>query len=206
MKKIIILNSHFYSGSSALYESLCDIGSIQGYKRYRTENNYLTNIDLLSITKQLHKKKNKSAVYIDEILKNHQLSTKLDYSKFFLINIIRRPQDVLNFMVIKENINEIFAARYYEYRLRRICEVAKIAPNSILLTFDDLYKEKGMSLIEDIFDLKEKINFKKELLSPITFNKEKDCISLNVMKEADDCYERYNYFLSQQKNIFSTGF
>jgi hypothetical protein len=201
MKKIAIINSHVYSGSSQLYEAMCNHSFIQGYKRYRKENEYLNDMDLVNLGKLVHKKRNKSAIYLDEILKNQLLSTKLDFSKYLFIHIIRRPKETVNLMV-RDKIDYNFAARHYAFRVRRICEVARKTPNCVLLTFDDLKSEKGLELVSDLLGIKEPINFKKETLSPI--ENHNNLISLDLEKTLDDCYERYFYFIKQQKNIITS--
>lgn len=201
MKKIVFINSHFYSGGDVLYQTLCANSWIQGYKKTKGENYYLSNLDLLNLTKNKHKKANKLAIYLDEILQNQILNPRLDFSKCLVIGMIRRPRETLNLMVQESKIKPIFAIRYYAYRLKRICQIAKNSPNCLLLTYDNLKEEKGFDLIESILRLKEKSKFKKELLGPLNKRFSKDLLPFEMIKDMEDCYEKYYHIMTQQKNV-----
>jgi len=201
MKKITLINSHCYSGSSVLYDAMCECSNIQGYKSKDLDNNYFSNISLLNLTKKDHKKRNRSALYLDEILYNYSLSTKLDFSNCFFIIVIKRPEGVLRRMILNNKLKPTFAVRHYTYRLRRLCEMTKCCSNYVLLTFEDLKNNIGTEYISNYLKLKETITLEKESLDFL--DKELDVKSLKYehIKEAESSYERYFYFLKQQKNL-----
>jgi hypothetical protein len=198
MKKIVIINSHRYSGSTLLYQAMCNHSLIQGYDEKRT---YFTAFDLLEFNRFSHKIKAKSAIYLREVLSNQYLSTKMDYSKVFFIHIIRRPIDTLNFLINEEKMSPSFALRHYCFRLRRICEIAKRTSNSVLFTYEDLKKPETLSFLESILGLKTKIDFLHSSLRTIEKEWKNNLISFEGIKSAEDCYERHFYYLSQLKNV-----
>ena len=73
MKKVVFICSHLYSGSNALYEAMNNHSRIQGYSGL---NRYLSCLQLLTLCEFNHKTKNRSAIYMDEIIYNHQISSK----------------------------------------------------------------------------------------------------------------------------------
>ena len=198
MKKIVIINSHMYSGSTLLYESMCNHSLIQGYNEKRT---YFTTFDLLELNRFSHKIKGKSAIYLREVLSNQYLSTKMDYSKVLFIHIIRRPIDTLNFLISEVKMSPSYALRHYCFRLRRICEIAKRTSNSIFLNYEDLKKPKTLSFLESILGLKTKIDFLPSSLRKIEKEWKSNFVPFEGIKSAEDCYERHFYYLSQLKDI-----
>lgn len=192
MKKILFLNSHPYSGSMELYDTLSKNSYIQGYRNYR-QKIYSNHYDFFQILTQKHKRDDKHAIYLDEIYFNYALSTRMDLSSCYFIHIIRSP-DYLNF--ITEKINFEFFIKRYLYRLRRICEIAKRTPKSIFFTFEDLKKEESMDMIKDFLSLKDKPDLPN--LDNVTPGITKDCIPYGVMKKTEASYEKYLAYLKQQ--------
>jgi hypothetical protein len=189
VRKILFINSHFYSGGIELYSSLSENSYIQGCRTYK-QRVYSNNHDLFQLLNHHHKRNDNKAIYLDEIYFNYALSPKMDLSKCYFIHLIRSPE-CLNYF--KEKINPTFILRKYLYRLRRICEVAKKTPNAIFLTYNDLKKQESMDLIKDFLSLEDTpiLNIKEN-------NFQKDLFSYNLMKEAEDGYERYFAFMKQQ--------
>lgn len=197
MKKILFVCSHLNSGSSALCDALNHHSRIQGYK-LAARSPYAGPSNLLTLTEQHHKLSNRSAIYMDEILYNHHLSTKVAYKECSFVYVVREPTVVLNLLVGNEKMKPSFAVRYYTYRLRRLCEMAKRTPGAILLTWDDLVENRGISLIQDYLSLKQPISFDPLSLSPFKRSYSNDLLGLQVRSEVDDTYQRYLYYLKNQ--------
>jgi len=194
MKKIVLICSHEYSGSTALYESLNDHIRIQGF---RNKNRYESPLNFYYLTKNHHKLGNKSAIFLDEVVRNHQISTKSAYDYCKLIFVLREPEAVMGYMIGNEKRNPSFACRYYSFRLRRLYEMSKKSSGSLLLTYDDLASSRGIGLLEKYLGLKTSINFDPNLLIPFqrTFNL--DAITPKEMNVLRDSYERYLYLMTQ---------
>lgn len=193
MKKVVLICSHLHSGSRYLYESLNNHSQIQGYN-YPV---YSSALDLIRLTDQRHKLNNRSSVYMDELLFNYNLSTDVAYKECKFIYVIREPISVLNKLALINKMKPIFGLRYYSYRLRRLFEMSKRTPGSILLTWDDLISNRGIDLIEKYIGVKESIKFKIDN----DFNISDNLINLNLIKEAEDCYQKYLYYFKNRNLI-----
>lgn len=201
MKKILFVCSHYYSGSASLCESLNVHPKIQQYQ-LSNHHPYSNPTDLLFLTEQNHKLNNRSAIYMEELNRNIDLTTKIAYEKCNFIYVIREPKPVLNFLIGNDKMKPSFAARYYLFRLRRLCEMAKRTPNAILLTWQDLVTARCNPLIENYLSLKQPIEpynldrFKKNFST--------DLVNFDLLSQAESAYEKYLYFLKQQNLQYFT--
>jgi len=197
MKKVVFICSHLYSGSDALYESMNLHQKIQGFKSYKG-NIYESPLHLLRLCENIHKINNRSAVYLDNLVYNYQISTKsvYDYCKF--IYVLTKPEHVINSLISIEKKKVSHAINYYNFRLRRICEMAKRTPGAIFLTFEDMAQGKGMNLISDYLELREPVEFNPLYLAPFQKTFSTDLLGSVLRSQVEDTYERYLYFLKNQ--------
>lgn len=194
MKKVCFLTSHLLSGASYLYESLDQNPRVQGF---RSDRPYTSMLDVLDLTNRKHKLKNAAAIYMDELIYNHWLQTKDAYKHCQFVYMVRPPEGTLNELVSRRLYTPSCAARYYTYRLRRMCEMAKRTPGAVLLTWDDLATGRGLPLVEEYLGLK----------TPLTVPTMKKgtnttLVPLKFIKEAEESYERHLSFLYSQKLRF----
>jgi hypothetical protein len=91
MKKIVFICSHLCSGSSALYDAMNENPRIHGFKQ-NSLNAYESPFNLVTLTNKTHKMNNASAIYMDELLKNYQFTSKESYSYCNFIYIVRSPE------------------------------------------------------------------------------------------------------------------
>ena len=197
MKKILFVCSHLHSGSSVLFDSLNCHPRIQGYKLAQI-GSYSSPFNLLALNEQRHKLDNRSAIYMDELLFNHNLSTKAAYKECKFIYILREPKEVLNLLVYKNNMKPSFAVRYYTYRIRRLCEMSKRTPGAVLLTWNDLLENKGLSLIEDYLNLKQPISFNCFDFNKLEKKFSNDLVDFKTRSRTEDSYQKYLFFLKNQ--------
>lgn len=197
MKKVLFICSHLFSGSSVLYDQLNLHTRIQGFKN-NNFNRYEVVQNIFSLTTQNHKLDSKAAVFMDELLLNHQFTcaTLYDYCKF--IYVIRNPVQTINLIIGKNKIKSEYAIRYYNFRMRRICEMAKTTKGAVLLTFDDLLLGKGLNVIEDYLKIPTKITFNPLLLNDLQKGSTVDLLEPSLRLEVEDRFERYLYFLKNQ--------
>lgn len=200
MKKILFVCSHFYSGSSALYEAMNHHPKIQGFRSINL-NSYPDAASLMALSNYPHKLSNRSAIYMDELLHNRSFYAKEAYSKCSFIYVVREPEIPISFLIANEKKKPIFAVRYYTFRLRRLCEMAKRTPGAVLLTWQNLIDGKGMDLIKNYLNLKDSINFDSKLLGIYNRTFSSNLIDIKLLQEVQDAYERYLYFLKNQKLV-----
>lgn len=198
MKKIILINTHLYSGSEVLYSSMSDHPLIQSCRKLGGLRLYQSNLDLVRLSEVRHKSNKKKSFYLDEVAYNQSLSTKLDYSKCFVINFLRRPKETLESLVFFNKLNPLFALRYYQYRLNRIYQISKIAKNSIFLKFESL-DEKILSDLSSKLGL-DRILLKKEMFELFNRDFRKEMLTREILAEAEGSYEKYHYLLTKTHN------
>jgi len=183
------------SGSSGLYWSLTNNLHIQGCK-HLGERLYTSNSDLYNTSRIKHKSKSKKSFYVDEVLFNHLLSTKIDYTKLILINFIRRPKETLESIIHFKRIDAVFALRYYQYRLNRIYQISKIAQKSIFLKFESLAEDTTKEL-EEFLEIK--IQMSQKQLDYFKTGFKAETVPKEYLSEAESCYEKYHYLLTKKR-------
>lgn len=138
-----------------------------------------------------HKCRDASAVYGDHLLFNASISSRDIYSSCRLILVIRPARHSLN-QIIRGGYSPSGAGAYYRFRLRRMCEVARRSPGALLLTWDDLAKERSMRIIEEY------VGLSSPLTPPEPPNEQESEICPEaVVEECQKAYDRYYYYLSQ---------
>lgn len=192
MKKVCFVVSHLGSGSSELVGVLnrnprCEIHS--------TKVQYSSPESLNWMFARGHKTRNSSAVYGDHLLFNASLSCRKLYEFCKFIYVIRPARPSMK-AIISCGYGEDEASRYYRFRLRRICEMAKRTPGAVLATWDDLARGDILKSVESYLGLTTSLEmtvFPDESL---------DGPRESVVEQCQDAYERYHYFL---KNLALEG-
>ena len=195
MKKAVFICSHLCSGSTPLYDAMEQNPRIQGYK---SDNVYESNYNLVSLFHKKHKMNNSSSYYMDEILFNYQISSKSFYKNSKFIYLVRNPEQCVSQIVYYMKYKPQNAVRYYAYRMRRLCEMARETKDAVFLTFDELYEGKGTDLINDYLDLRFPIDFNPLTLDVYRKKVTVDLLGSTLRSQICDSYERYLYFLRNQ--------
>lgn len=188
MKKAVLIVSHEGSGSSAL----CEILNRNPRVQFTHPNLVYNHPEVVeSLTNHPHKLSNSAAVWLDEILHNFYFTNKAIYQFCRFIYFIREPKPTLN-MIVDMKANAPGMTRYYCYRLRRICEMARSTPGSMFLTWDDVYTGRAFPMIEKFLGLKEPL-----VLDQSTFPipKPSPFVTTNMVEACQNAYERYFYYL-----------
>lgn len=194
MKKVAFIVSHFGSGSFYLVDVLnenprCTI--------FGSKNRYEHPDDLQNLFKY-HKLKNHSgAIYGDQLLYNHSFSCKSLYDCCKFIYVIRPARQSLN-EIYKTNktYSKDGMVRYYRFRLRRICEMAKRTKNAVLLTYDELISGECFGTIQEYLKLIDPLHHLESCGETDRPSAENN-FSEQIISEAQDCYEKYFYYLSK---------
>jgi hypothetical protein len=192
MKKVCFVVSHLGSGSGDLVEILngnprCEIQSSQA--RYSSPE------DLEWLFSAPHKCRDSSAIYGDHLLFNSSFSCRSMYGFCRFIYVIRPARASLNEIstLAEAGLKGRFAARYYSFRLRRICEMARNTPDSLFLTWDDLASGKGFPAVEQHLGLKTQLRAEHHHFRACL----KDDFDERSISECQDAYERYYYYLDR---------
>jgi hypothetical protein len=191
MKKVCFVVSHLGSGSSELVESLnrnprCEIHS--------TRVQYSSPDSLNWMFSRGHKMRNSSAVYGDHLLFNASLSCRKLYEFCKFIYVIRPARQSLE-GIMSSGYGEEEASRYYRFRLRRICEMAKRTPSAVIATWDDLARGEVLKSIESYVGL-------SSPLEGLNLSEGTPCaMKESAVEQCQDAYERYHYFLKSLKEV-----
>lgn len=192
MKKVCFVVSHVGSGSSDL------VNIMNGNPRCMINSSpvkYSGPEDLRWLFSVPHKCRDNSAIYGDHLLFNSSLSCKNLYDKCKFIYVIRPARASLNEISTTKAVTGLegrFAARYYSFRLRRICEMARKTGEALLLTWDDLVSGRAFQSVEEYLGLKEQLRSGLDHFASRT----NDNFDESLVSECEDAYERYYYYLN----------
>ncbi len=184
MKTCLFILSHLGADSSVLFKSLDKNPMIQGYN---TEIIYDHPEALENLTSQGHKLDNSSAIYMEELLYNHFISSKHIYKLAKFIVLIRQPKESLNEIVYSYDYTPYDAFKYYCYRLRRIAEMSKVI-DGIFVTWEHLGKQS--ELISKYLDISP-LQLEQRRIIP------RNLIPTNLIDKAQERFEWYHYFIKQ---------
>jgi hypothetical protein len=190
MKRPVFLATHMGSGSTDLMHVMVANPRVQCY---RTNRVYGSVADLELTTDRPHKCPTRAAVYIDEVVYNHHIQDRriLDVCKF--VYVVREPLPSLNEVVASRILQPGPALRYYCFRLRRLCEMARRTPGAVLLTWDDVATGRGYPVLEDYLHLKEPLRPRPVLFGP--GNRSRGPYSANEVQSAEKAFEKYLAYL-----------
>ncbi len=159
----------------------------------RTQNIYNHPEAAFSLGDIPHKCSNVSAVWMEEILHNNRFYCPVLHERAKFIYLIREPAQSLA-QIVATGIRPDAACRYYTYRLRRICQMARRTPNAVMLTLDDLINRKGLPLLEKLLNLKNKLEMKDEWLPK---NMDVSRIPAELVSEGERSYESHLYHMRE---------
>lgn len=194
MKKAVLVISHEGSNSDALCEILNRNPRVQ-----LTHPNLVYNHPEVveSLTNHTHKLSNSAAVWLDVVLHNFYFSHKEIYKMCKFIYMIREPKPTLD-SIVDLNSNTDCVIRYYCYRLRRICEMARSTPGSLLLQWEDVYTGRAFHLVERFLGLKEPLQLDQLLfVQP----KPNPFVTTSMIETCQNAYERYLYYLKNLSHL-----
>lgn len=193
MKKVVLLMSHHGSGSDALYALLDSHPRIQGFQ---DDSSYDNPVRLVSLTERKHKLSNASRIYMDHLLHNHQYCLRPD-PMVRMVFVVREPECSVDYMVNMKILRRQEAKRYYLYRMRRLCELARRNPGSVFLTYSNLREGRGMDLISSHIGLKEAL----PPLSDLSVPSGKNVLRIQEYESLSESYEKYLFYASKVGSV-----
>ncbi len=190
LKRVLFSITHLGSGSLPLLNILNQNPRVQFSPASPVVHNYT---DLQPLTATPHKMTSVAAMYAFEIAYNYQFGTRNPVRHAHHLFVVRQPEAVLT-LLVSGGYGREEAARYYCYRLRRICEIAKRVEQGMLLTFDDLQRGEYGSAVKTFLGLKD-----EPAHAPEAFESLKPSLPCPVSQKTldwcQDCYERHLFFL-----------
>lgn len=193
MKKVVLLMSHHGSGSDALYALLDSHPRIQGFQ---DDSTYDSPLRLVSLTERRHKLSNASRIYMDHLLHNHQYCLRPD-PMVKLVFVVREPEGSIDYMVNMRLLRRQESKRYYLYRLRRLCELARRNPGSVFLTYSNLRENRGLDLLSSHLGLREAI----PPIPGLSVPSGKSVLKLHEYESLSESYEKYLFYASKVGSV-----
>lgn len=143
--------------------------------------------------------------YVDKLLFNHEFTCKTLYKECKFIYLVRKPLVPLA-TLIQRGYPALGAENYYLFRLRRMCEMARKTPASVLLTYEDLVSSRALPLLKSAF----RLNSLTEEFKPFHFDDNNlqagkvlknpvepvAAVPEDVLRRCSYGYERYFNFLA----------
>lgn len=188
MKKVCFIVSHLGSSSDDLVHILNGNPRCQFYS---TSVQYDGPEALEWMFKRGHKCKDSAAVYGDHLLMNTSLSSRKLYEFCKFIYVIRPARGSFCAMA-SAGVEESRAQRYYAFRLRRICEMARRTPGAALLTWGDLASGKAYGTIERYLGLNVPLRADERHFAA----SDDGPFAERTVEKGQDAYERYFYYLN----------
>ena len=190
MKKVAFIVSHLGSGSFELINILnknsrCNFFNSNSQYSHPDDVRWMFNYAKLS--------NYSGSIFGDHLLYNSSFSCKSLYNYCKFIYIVRSPRFALNEIYNNKKVKNFLL--YYKFRLRRICEMAKNTPNFLFFTWEDLANQSAFPILEKFLNLKEPLQKDDDLFKIETESN----INESIISDAEDCYERYYYYLNNLK-------
>jgi hypothetical protein len=192
MNKAVFIVSHLFSGSHALCEKLETTQRVSSFSSNATYKHY---DDFRFLVGRRHKINNAAATYLDELIYNHSFSFKPLYEYCKFIYVIREAKPTINGIITHHNLKQQSALRYYSYRLRRLCEMARNTPNSLLVTWDDIITGKCISPISEMLNLKSDLDTNFNLKH---YKEVDDKVHYKIIEQGQESYERHFMYLKSK--------
>jgi hypothetical protein len=193
MKKVLLIVSHIGSGSDGFCKMLDQNPRVQWFHTGNIYSNPNVAFDLVS---NQHKLLNSAAIWMDDILYDTDFCCPALHKECKFIYLIRESSQSLAGL-FKIGQRPASAIRYYTYRLRRICQMAR-QTGGIFLTWEDIASRAGFPLVEEYLNLKEEVAFYPEWL-PANLEKVKVdyTFSAEDLASAERSYEHHLFHLRQ---------
>jgi hypothetical protein len=182
MKKILFVVSHLGSDSG----SLCEILHANPLVQFYNTKVIYSHIDVgLALASQPHKCDTTAAIWADELLHNHRLCHKCFYQWAQFVYVIKDARHSLHAMQPTDSKTADINYRYYVYRLRRICEMARKTPGAVLLT-----NLTNLKPLEGYLNL-------QEPLGEVSVNAVNPCkfVTPEHIRKGQESFERHYYYL-----------
>ena len=186
MKKVCFVVSHLGSGSGSLVASL---NSHPQVEIQESPTCYESPASLRWLFRCGHKCRDASAVYGDHLLFNPSIASRRLYGMCRFIFVVRPARHSLE-GVIGHGYDPGYASAYYRFRLRRMCEIARLCPDPLIFTWDDLAKEESMIRIKECLGLRSPPE------PPPSDRPATDLCPESVVERCQEAYERYHYYLT----------
>jgi hypothetical protein len=149
----VFIATHVGAGGSMLMDMLLALPKMGRLRRLDTQV-YSDPSALASLQDEARHFRPHAKAFLDKLTHNYELADKNFYRLANYIILVREPEDSLNW-IVQDGYSEAGALRYYCYRLRRLCEIAKKADRWIAVTWNELVDKTALPRIKSFMGLRE---------------------------------------------------
>lgn len=182
MKKLLFIVSHLGSGSLDFIDLINENSRID-IKDRRLSYDHPNTLDYLFSTE--HKLNNSAAIYGDHVVFNKDFSNRVFYSFSKFVYIIRAPQEFIG-SICEDVADSNRISRYYEFRLRRMYEMARNTEGAVFFTWNNLKEGQGLDLFNEYMQLQ-----KEPVIYQDRFKEIKHEFPADLIESCQDTYEKY---------------
>lgn len=182
----VFVATHYGAGGSMLMTML---GANRRFGKVSREDGqtYRDPTVLAAVQRDAAARQPQARVFVDRLIANHELSHDFYYENVLFVFLVREPEESIKYMM-ETGYTEAAALRYYSYRLRRLCEMARKARHKIVVAWDELADKSAFPAIKEFLGL-------KELTSIYRPEKSKETVAGATVSSARRCYERHLRYL-----------
>lgn len=184
--KQIFVATHVGAGGSMLAEMISANRRIGRIRRDNTQV-YTDPIALDYAQRKTLETNPDARMFVDRIVFNHEFAHESFYDDCLFVFLVREPEATLNHLV-GLGYTPAAAARYYSYRLRRLCEMARRAKHKVVATWDELVSKEALPEIKRLIGM-------KELNSIYRPQKSEKTVDPATVSACRRCYERHLNYL-----------
>ena len=148
----LFVATHLGSGASLLCESM-NLHRVCAW--HRGNGSYKHGSDLVKMKDGA----NWAKVHFDKITHNHQFTCPSLYRQCQFVYVIREPAATFANLIQYKGYLPDRAFLYYTFRLRRLCEMVKKTPKSVVLRADDLFSGRGLETVQKSLGLRDPVPF-----------------------------------------------
>jgi hypothetical protein len=184
--KQVFIASHLGAGADMLVDMISANRRIGKINRDNTQV-YTDPIALDYAQRKTLEINSDARMFVDRLVYNYEFAHKSFYDNCYFVFLVREPEESLK-TLLEMGYNAKTASRYYNYRLRRLCEMSRKAKNKILVTWDELISKNAFTLIKNFVGMKE-LNL---IYRPYKIEK---TIDQDTVFSCRQCYDRYLNYL-----------
>jgi len=185
----VFIATHMGSGGSMLMDMILANRKAGRIRREPTQV-YADPTTLLLFQRSAAILRPHARVFLDRLTLNHELLNSNFYDLCDYIYLVRDAEGTLNSLVESGKFTPQAALRYYSFRLRRLCELAKKTPRKIVISWDQLVDKSCLPAVKSFLGMKELISMYRPQQCP-------KLVDPALVAQGQKCYRRHLDYLNR---------
>jgi hypothetical protein len=187
LKRQIMIATHMGSGGSMLLEMI--LANRKAARLPRSYDQVYADPTSLSILQEdANRFRPHARLFVDKVMFNFEVINLQYLQMCEYIFLVREAKGSLNSIVKSGKLTPEAATRYYTFRLRRLCEMAKKSPRRLVITWDDLVDKSCLASLRTYLGMKELPSFYRA-------QEEVDLVDPLLVMQGQKSYEKHLQYL-----------